>query len=160
MIWIDLLAVAILVAVIVVESKRQLGSTLFDMVAVLASVHLAKLVGPSFAHAVYVFRAPDDNQAFGIALAFVLFAAGLLVLAKLVQDQALLTIDAFDTIAGAIFGFASGIAIANVVLVIILSANPAATAWGADARRRPAVQELVYFRSYDWVMDELRHIGD
>lgn len=160
MIWIDLVAVVVILAALYVESERQLGSALFDLVAILASVYFAKLAGPSFAHAVHVFSAADDNQAFGVALTFVFFAAGLLVLAKFVQDQALLTLEPFDAVVGAVLGFVSGIAIANILLVIILSANPPSTSWGAAARKQPAVQELVYFRTYDWALGELRHLGD
>jgi uncharacterized membrane protein required for colicin V production len=160
MIWIDLLAIVIIIAAAYVESERQFGSSFFDMVAILASLHLAKLLGPVFAHAIHVFSAADNNQAFGIALLFVVFAAPLLVLAKFVQDQALLTIDAFDAVAGAIFGLVSGIAIANIVLIIILTANPASTPWGAAVRKRPAVQQIVHFQAYNTVLDHLRHLGE
>jgi len=160
MIWLDLLAVAIVIGAAFAESKRQFGSTLLDMLALLAATQLAKLLGPRLGSAVTLLSAPDDNRALAMAVLFVLFGGFLLTLAKLTQGAMLLSLEAFDGITGAICGLVSGVAVANLLLIIILTANPAATNWGAAARKRPAVRELVYFRSYHAAVYWLRHTGE
>ena len=160
MIWLDLLAVGIVVGAVLAESKRQFGATLFDMIAVLGSVKLARLAGPLLAHQLTVLRAPDDNQALAIVVMLVVAGGVLLVLAKLVQDYVPLTLEGFDSAVGAICGFAAGTAAAHIVLVAILAANPATTDWGAAARRHPLVRQVVYFDGYHHAMRWLRHAGE
>lgn len=160
MIWLDLLAAGIILGAVFAESKRQFSAAFFDMLALLAAVKLAKLIAPGLAHAVVLLRAPDDNQALALSVLSLVFGGALVALANFLKDLALLTLDAFDTIAGAIFGFVSGVAVAHVILFIILTANPAATTWGAAARQRPAAQEIVYFHSYQRAVNWLRHLGE
>lgn len=159
MIWLDLLAVAIIIGAAFAESKRAFGAALFDMLAILAAVQLAKLAGPALASRATVLAAADDNEALAMTLMFLVFAGSLLTLAHFLQDMTLLTLDSFDDIVGAVFGFVSGVAVAHVVLVVILTANPGATDWGAAARKRLAVREIVQFRTYHYVVHHLRHFG-
>jgi uncharacterized membrane protein required for colicin V production len=160
MIWIDLLAVAIVLGAALFESRRQLGSTLFDMLALLASAKLAGLLSPRLAHSLALTSSPDYNRAIALALLFVIIAAVLLLLAKLIQDAAELSMDALDSAAGVLFGLVSGIAFAHVVLMVILTANPPTTEWGKAVRTRPAVQELVHFRGYHLLVSWMRHAGE
>jgi len=160
MIWIDLLAVAIILGAAFVESKRQLGSTLFDMLALIASAKVAGLIAPGLARSIALTGSPDHNRAIALAVMFLIVAAVLLVLAKLVQDATQLTMDALDSAAGILFGLVSGIAFAHVVLMVILAANPATTDWGTAVRKRPAVQEIVHFRGYHLMVSWMRHVGE
>jgi len=174
MIWLDLLAVAIILGAVFAESKRAFGATLFDMVAILAAVKLAKLAGPALANMATVLAAPDDNEALAITLMFMVFAGSLLTLSHFLQEAALLTLDGLDDIVGPIFGLVSGVAVAHIVLVAIITANPAATdatlrsgdtslrstSWGAAARKRLAVREVVEFRTYHYVVHQMRHFGE
>lgn len=160
MIWLTLLAAAIIFGAAFAESKRQFGSALFDMGAILLSVNLAKLAAPGLAGAVTLLGAPDNNRALALALLFVAFAGALLMLAKFLQDLALLTLDSLDPIVGAVFGFVCGLAAANIVLVILLTGNPADTQWGAAARKTLAVRQLVDWEGYRETMQFLRHAGE
>jgi hypothetical protein len=108
MIWLDLLAVGIILGAALAESKREFGATFLDMLALLAAVKLAKLAAPALAQAVVVLGAPDDNRALALSVTSLLLGGMLLALAKLLQDAALLTFDSLDTAAGAIFGVISG----------------------------------------------------
>ncbi|HUT74186.1 MAG TPA: CvpA family protein [Armatimonadota bacterium] len=162
MIWLDLLVVTIILGAAVAQSRRQFGSTLLDLMAVLGAVGLARLVGPRLARAAAILPAGDNNQALATAVMFVICAVSLLVLAELFQNQVLLTLESFDSVVGAVLGFASGVAVAHLVLVVILTANPAtdATSWGTVARKRPAVRQLIYFEGYHQAMTWLRYAGE
>jgi uncharacterized membrane protein required for colicin V production len=162
MIWLDLLAATIILGVAFAQSRRQFGSTLLDLMAVLGAVGLARLVGPMLARAAAILPAWDNNEALAIAIMFVICAASLLALAELFQNQVLVTLESFDSVVGAVLGFASGVAVAHLVLLVILTANPAtdAASWGAVARKRPAVRQLIYFEGYHQGMTWLRHAGE
>jgi uncharacterized membrane protein required for colicin V production len=160
MIWLDLLAVFIIIGAALGESTRQFGIALFDMLAVLAAMYLAKLIGPALAGAVTLLAVPAHNQALAKALVFVIVGAVLLVLAKLGSDVAPITLDTFDSVAGGLAGLVSGMVAAHMVLLIILTANPASTPWGEAARKRPAVRQLIYFEGYRDALHWLRHTGE
>lgn len=160
MIWLDLVAIIIILGVAVGESTRQFGIALFDMLAVLAALGLAKLTGPALAGAATMLAVPAHNKALATALMFVTCSAVLLVLAKLASNAAPIALETFDSIAGGLAGFVSGLAAAHIVLLIILTANPYNTPWGAAARKRPAVRQLIYFEGYHQAAHWLRHAGE
>jgi uncharacterized membrane protein required for colicin V production len=160
MTWVDLVAVLLLIAGVLVGSMRAFGHALFDSIALVLTTKVATMLYPGLADRVTLAQSGFANQAWCLAILFVLIGAAAVVLGNFIQNSLLLSLDSFDPILGAILGLASGGALVYVLIAILITGagGPKAQAAGIYTQSW-AASNFYYFNSYHSMINTFRHIG-
>jgi len=159
--WLDLVAVLLLIGGVVVGSMRGFGRALFDAVALVVSAKVTTMLYAGLADSITLSQDPHANQAWCMAILFLLIGAVTVVIGNFIQNSLLLSLDAFDPILGAILGLPAAAAVVYVLIGTMI-----AKAGGPDAATAVAYVDswaaynFYYFKSYHSMIDTFRHIGD
>lgn len=159
MTWVDFLAVAIIIGIAFIESKRGFGYAIFDLIGGIIAVKLTLLAAPSLAVSTPLGMVPDDAKAFWHAAVFVVLAALALLASRLIYQNTLLSLDVLDPAIGAILGIASGIIVCHIFLQVMLFAS-AGSPLHPRLARTTAVIQLVDFRGFHSAVDTASHVGE
>jgi hypothetical protein len=156
---VNLTAVAIIIGIAFLESKRGFGYSLFDLIGGIIAVKLALFAAPVLAETSALGMAPDDAKAFWLATVFVVLGVLALLASRLIYQNTLLSIDVLDPTIGAIFGIGCGIILAHVLLQTMLWAS-SGSPLNARLADTAAVTQLVDFRGLKAVLDMASHVGE
>ena len=158
MTWFDVVAFLLLGLIVWVESVRGFGRALFDLVGGIIAVKLIPVVALPLAGRVAVLETKGTNQAFWLLLLLVVFAALIILLARLVYQSTLLSLDYFDPIVGGLFGLGIGL------IVVFFFLRAMQFAYGGTAQGQMLVdsfigQEVLKLRTYHTVLNTLYNLG-
>jgi len=120
--WIDAIVILIVIFVTVLEALRSsdgLSLPLFDVIGAWLAVKVTGLFYDDLA------RIAGWSEFTSYLMLIVVLFVALAFLAKWAHNQAMLTLDTFDSILGTLCGFVTGGLIAHAVLRLMLLANPA-----------------------------------
>ena len=114
--WLDLVIIAILLAVVLVEVSRGFSRALFDFIALLTAVHLSPPLGSSLAGALHF--SPDVYANAGImhAVSFVIVGGLLVFGGNFIYSMLQFSTDFFEPILGGILGVGIGIIICHALV--------------------------------------------
>lgn len=152
--WLDVTAIGILVAAVVLEAKRGFGRAIFDLAAVLVAVRLAYMAKDPLSETLKVSAQTATNEAFAFAAPFVVLTIILWVLGKLVYDTTLISAEVFEPLLGGICGILIGITLAHVLTSTLFMAAGSKTP-------PPAIQdsalgmEFLRFETYQRIIEKL-----
>ena len=159
--WLDLVAMVLLIAGVVVGSMRGFGRALFDAIALVISAKVATMLYAGLADSMTLSQNPHANQALCMMILFVVVGAITVVVGNLIQNSLLLSLDAFDPILGAILGLPAAGAVVYVLVGIMIAKTGGADAPTAQAYVNSwAAYHFYYFNSYHSMIETFRHIGD
>lgn len=158
MIWIDIVAVLIIVVVAWAESVRGFGRAIFDFVGGLIALKISTFLAPRLAEVAPMLHPQAYAEAFWIGALFLVMAVLVVVACKFVYESTLLSLDVLDPIVGGLLGIGSGIVVSHMVLRVMLAAYGDTEA-AAMLMNSFAGQELVAFRSYHRVVTGLQNLG-
>jgi uncharacterized membrane protein required for colicin V production len=153
--WIDVFLAVVIVGWVILEIRRDFGRSLFDTVAVLASMRMALLLYPGVAHWFAFAGSPEAARGTALGTLFVFFGAVMLVVSKFVHEATQWSMDSFDPIFGSLFGVTSGVIVAHMtirILAMLYSTHQGLPTFIADSGLGA---ELLYFKTYHQVADFL-----
>jgi len=163
MMLVDVIVVLIFVVITVVESVRGFGRALFDTIALIVVLKACKLLSPSLASSVIFYGSPTANAGFSFLLLFVVMGVVGLILAKLLYEALLWTLDAFDTFVGGLIGLiASGVVASALMHGLYLwggGFTQHVAPFGIAMQRSWAGQEFLEWRTYNAILGFLRSLG-
>jgi uncharacterized membrane protein required for colicin V production len=113
---VDVIVLLLFVVITVVESVRGFGRALFDTIALLLVLKACKLASPSLATSITFYGSPTANAGFSFLLLFVVLGVVGLILAKLLYEALLWTLDAFDTFVGGLIGLITSGVVASALM--------------------------------------------
>ena len=161
MTWVDLVAILLFIAGAVVESMRGFGRALFDAIALIIAAKASTMLYPGLAERIAISQDTHANQAWCLALLFVVIGTITILLAKLIQDSLLLSLDAFDPILGAILGIPAAGAVVYALMAILITGAGGPEAETAKTYVQSwAAYHFYYFKSYHSMIDTFRRIGE
>lgn len=161
MTWVDLVAIILFIAGAVIESMRGFGRALFDAIALIIAAKASTMLYPGLADRIAMSDDPHANQAWCMAMLFVVIGAVAILIGKFIQDSLLLSLDAFDPILGAILGIPVAGAVMYALIAVLITG-----AGGPDAEAAKVYAEswaayhFYYFKSYHSMIDTFRNIGE
>ncbi len=158
MTWFDVVAFILLALIAWVESMRGFGRALFDLVGGIIAVKLVPVIALPLADSTAVMAAKGANQAFWLGLTLVVFGALVVLVARLVYQSTLLSLDYFDPIVGGIFGVMVGLIVVFFFLHA-LQLTYADTEQGRLLAQSFAGQEVLSLRSYHTAIQALHNLG-
>ena len=144
--WVDVLAVVLFAAIVVVEYARGFLAALIDAFGIWLGLLLCKAVHASVAGSLHVFKTQPANEAFFFALFFAIIVTVVFVLSHLARNAIALELDVFDQPLGALLGIGVAIAFVHGVLFAILTgAGGGSTPLGQTIVNSPVANEFLYF---------------
>jgi uncharacterized membrane protein required for colicin V production len=158
--WVDLVSVILLIAGAIIGSMRGFGRALFDAIGLVLTAKLASVLYPTLADRISFSGDPHVNQAWCLAVLFVVIGAGAIVVGYFIQNSLLISLDSFDPILGAILGLpAAGALVYTLIGILIVGAGgPNAPAAGVYTQSW-AAYNFYYFNSYHSMIHTFRNIG-
>jgi len=144
--WVDILAVVLLVAVVVVEYARGFLAALVDAIGLPLAFMICKaLYGPA-AKAVHVLKSQPANEAFFFSLLFAVIVALVFFLSHLARNAIALELDVFDQPLGALLGlWVATFFVHGVLFAILTGAGGPSTPAGKAIVTSPLANEFLYF---------------
>ena len=159
MIWIDVVALLMIVTIAWLESVRGFGHALFDLVGALIALRVAIFLSAPLADAAPVMQPPAQAEAFWLATIFLILIALTIIATKFIYDSTLLSLDVLDPVVGALCGLASGIMVAHILLRMVHVAY-ADTEFAQVLMDGFMAKELLEFRSYHAFVTALQNLGN
>ena len=159
MAWFDLVALALIVAVIWLESHRGFGRSVFDLLGAIISLKVAGLVSEPLAAAAPLLATPGANRAFWLVVVFVVLAVLTVIGSKFIYETTLMSLDVLDPLVGGILGLASGIVVAHIFMRMLLLSQGEGEAAGVVLNSLMG-EELLQFRTYHRVVTSLQNLGN
>ncbi|MBI2843765.1 MAG: CvpA family protein [Armatimonadetes bacterium] len=101
---IDIVLLSLLIAAVVVETKRGFGKAIFDFAALFVTIRAVPMLAPVAANSVRFSHEALANEAICFAGLFVLVGGILLFLGKLGYDYTLISLETFDPLLGGVLG--------------------------------------------------------
>jgi uncharacterized membrane protein required for colicin V production len=157
--WMDFIPFIIVVIIAVIESNRGFGLALFDLVGGIIIVNIAQWLAGYFAPQISLGGSRQTSEGYLLLIIFLILGVLVLLASKLIYDSTLLSLDALDPIVGGIFGLASGLIVAHVILQA-LGLIAWQTAFGDSFLNSFAYQQFVEFKGFHILIDKLTHFGD
>ena len=151
MTWFDLVVILIIVAFGTVEAKRGASPAAMDCAALVIVGQIANGAHDTFSSSIGV--AP----AIGFTILLVVLGVLGILLARFLHHMSMFSLDTFDPIVGAVFGVASGIAVAHAFAQIVLvNGGPECSALANSALGN----EILNFATYKTIVRGLTHLGE
>jgi len=110
MTWVDIVVIALLVTVAIIEGKRGFGRALFDLIGVFIALRLSSvLVNPESG----VLRPAVGSETISYLITFGVLAAVFVVIGHFIYSTMLFSADAFDAAFGVAIGLLVGVIICH-----------------------------------------------
>ena len=159
MTWFDAVAILLVILVGWIESVRGFGRAIFDFVGALIAMRLSILVAPELAESVPVFQSNAHAEAFWLAMVFFVFIVLIVVATKFIYQSTLLSLDVMDPLVGGVLGVSMGLMVAHIFLRVLLIAAKG-TDFSNIVFNSFMGQELIAFRTYHRVVEQLQNLGN
>ena len=151
MTWFDLVVILIIAAFGTVEARRGAAPAAMDCAALVIVGQIANGAHSSLASSLGV--AP----AIGFTILFVVLGVLGILLARFLHHMTMISLDTFDATVGAIFGVASGIAVAHAFgQIVLVSGGPEYPALAQSLLG----DEVLNFKTYKRIVSGFMHLGE
>jgi len=157
--WLDLVIALIVVVLSIAGLKRGFGRTIFDFAAVLLALRATDLAYLSVSKSIHFSPAPAANVAWSYSVVFVVLSVILLILAKLIYDTTLISLDTFDPALGLLLGFGMAIAAGHAFAKIAFLATADKTGYSELVRQSTLAAEFYSFETYHRVIEAMKRLG-
>ena len=159
MTWFDIVGILLIILIAWLESIRGFGRALLDMAGAIIALKAAPAIAAPLANMVSVVGKGGPNEAFWLAVSFLLLALLTLLAARLIYQSTLLSLDYLDPVLGAVFGIVSGI-ITCFIFLRVLQLDYGSSEQGKILLDSLVGQEILQLRSYHYVVGALNRLGD
>ena len=159
MTWFDIVGILLILLIAWLESIRGFGRALFDTVGGVIALKAAPEMAGPLARMMPVMSKTGPNEAFWLAVSFLLLVLFVLLASRFVYNSTLLSLDYLDPFVGAVLGVVAGIIVAFIFLRVLQ------LGYGGGEQGKILLdsfvgQELLNLRSYHTVVGTLQHLGD
>ncbi len=154
--WVDFVLGLLFLLVIAIEAKRGFGKSLFDFAAALITLRFAGAAHPYLLPVMQFSASPNVNSA--IIYCFLVMVLGIIsfFICKIAQGSVDISLDNFDHVMGACFGFLIWIAVAHAFTQVVFYAGSKGGAMPAALSSSLFGTELYGFTTYHSIIDFLK----
>ena len=150
--WLDGLIALVILALVLLEMRRDLGQALFDTIALLLGLRLALWLSPSLAPHLGI-TAPAQARGVALFLLFIVGSGAGLAVGYYLHTVTRWTMDTFDRVAGLMLGFSSAVIICHVLILSTVMYFGTPKGPPPFVSRSLLGQEALSFRSFHQTID-------
>jgi len=158
-VWVDVLIVLVSVPIVYIQSKRGMIPTLIEFFGAYGAFVLVSYIKEPVAESVHLFARPETNLAFFHIFLFVMVCVPVVVFGVFLDNAIVVSLDVFDTILGAAFGFAAAVIVCHVIVEGMMIGAVPGGAVETSIRHSPLADEALNFTLWHEFLGAVARLG-